>query len=63
MTVTRRTLCVFLSSEEICVPRTGIEPAQPKGHRFLKPARLPVPPPRHVLYYTLSFQKISTGNK
>ncbi len=27
------------------VPGTGIEPARPKGHRPLKTARLPIPPP------------------
>ena len=28
------------------VPRAGVEPARPRGHRFLRPTRLPVPPPR-----------------
>src|SRR5256885_13835739 len=28
------------------VPRAGVEPARPCGHRFLRPTRLPVPPPR-----------------
>src|SRR5579859_1993261 len=26
------------------VPRRGLEPPQPFGHRYLKPARLPIPP-------------------
>ena len=29
----------------IAVPRTGIEPARPFGHRPLKTARLPISPP------------------
>src|SRR6202162_5420789 len=28
------------------VPRAGVEPARPCGHRVLRPPRLPVPPPR-----------------
>src|SRR5205814_3024166 len=28
------------------VPRPGVEPGRPCGHRFLRPTRLPVPPPR-----------------
>src|SRR6478672_3413648 len=28
------------------VPRSGVEPERPCGHRFLRPTRLPVPPPR-----------------
>src|SRR6202162_3739009 len=28
------------------VPRAGVEPARRCGHRFLRPTRLPVPPPR-----------------
>src|ERR1700692_3815247 len=27
------------------VPRKGLEPPQPCGHWYLKPARLPIPPP------------------
>src|SRR3989441_7941545 len=30
------------------VPRAGVEPARPCGHRFLRPTRLPVPPPRRT---------------
>src|SRR6056297_1580084 len=29
------------------VPRRGLEPPRPNGHWHLKPARLPIPPPRH----------------
>lgn len=29
------------------MPRVGFEPTRAKAHRFLKPARLPIPPPRH----------------
>ena len=29
------------------VPREGLEPTRPCGHWYLKPARLPIPPPRH----------------
>ena len=29
------------------VPRVGLEPTRPKGHRILSPARLPIPPPGH----------------
>ena len=30
------------------VPEAGVEPARPKGHGILSPARLPVPPLRHL---------------
>jgi hypothetical protein len=30
---------------ENMVPRRGLEPPRPCGHRYLKPARLPIPPP------------------
>src|SRR5437868_14591482 len=30
------------------VPRPGVEPGRPCGHRFLRPTRLPVPPPRRA---------------
>src|SRR5207302_9267653 len=30
------------------VPRPGVEPGRPCGHRFLRPTRLPVPPPRRT---------------
>ena len=31
-----------------CVPGEGIEPSRQKCHRFLRPTRLPIPPPRHL---------------
>src|SRR5579864_4805288 len=30
----------------VVVPREGLEPSRPRGHRFLRLARLPVPPSR-----------------
>ena len=30
------------------VPAAGVEPARPHGHWILSPARLPIPPRRHV---------------
>ena len=39
-------LCVIIRM----VPRTGVEPARPWGHWHLKPARLPIPPPRRIIY-------------
>ncbi len=32
------------------VPGTGLEPARPEGHRPLKTARLPIPPPGQGVY-------------
>ena len=32
----------------LIVPRPGLEPGRPCGHKPLKLARLPVPPPRHI---------------
>lgn len=32
----------------VSVPERGLEPPHPYGHRFLKPARLPIPPLRHT---------------
>ncbi len=31
------------------VPRAGLEPARPEGHKILSLACLPIPPPRHNL--------------
>ena len=40
------------------VPRKGLEPPRPKGHRILNPARLPFRHPGLRLYYTsLSFER------
>src|SRR5919197_463673 len=30
------------------MPKVGIEPTRPEGHRILSPARLPVPPLRRI---------------
>jgi hypothetical protein len=35
-------------SEKAMVPRRRLELPRPLGHRYLKPARLPVPPPGHT---------------
>ena len=29
------------------IPAAGVEPARPRGHWILSPARLPIPPRRH----------------
>ena len=45
------------------VPRVGLEPTRPKGHRILSPARLPILPPGHTS--VLNFverEKAFTGN-
>ena len=39
----------------IDIPAAGIEPARPRGHRILSPARLPVPPRRHDIYQFSSY--------
>ena len=41
--------CHRVSPIIICVPRTGLEPACPFGHRPLKTARLPISPPGQVV--------------
>jgi hypothetical protein len=33
--------------EAFIVPRTGIEPVHPCEYWFLRPTRLPIPPPGH----------------
>ena len=38
--------CHWESGPEGLVPREGLEPTRPCGHWYLKPARLPIPPPR-----------------
>ena len=49
------------------VAMVGIEPTRPRGHWILNPARLPIPPHRHIevsfehtckYYYTIQSQKI-----
>src|SRR3954454_10123793 len=32
----------------VVMPKVGIEPTRPEGHRILSPARLPIPPLRLV---------------
>ena len=39
--------CVLLSRCALMVPRRRLELPRPCGHRYLKPARLPIPPPGH----------------
>lgn len=38
-----------LSLKELMVPLEGFEPPRPYGHRYLKPAHLPITPQRHAL--------------
>src|SRR5674476_116785 len=38
---------------EDVVPKVGFEPTRPLGHRVLSPARLPVPPLRHVEWVSM----------
>ena len=38
----------FIYVDFFSIPAAGIEPARPRGHRILSPARLPVPPRRHM---------------
>ena len=45
----RRSLC----SSFLCVPGAGIEPARVLPHRFLRPTRLPIPPPGHRCFFRL----------
>ena len=35
------------------IPAAGVEPARPRGHWILSPARLPIPPRRHVLKFAI----------
>ena len=43
------------------MPATGIEPVRCRHHRILSPARLPVPPLRHI--HTLIIWHISGTNR
>ena len=49
LVIKRKTLQVLLINylQGLVVPRAGIEPARVLPHRFLRPTRLPIPPPRH----------------
>ena len=37
------------------VPRAGLEPAQSVDHYPLKIACLPIPPPRHKIFYGMCY--------
>ena len=43
-------LALALHSHSVFVPGAGIEPAQPCGHWFLRPARLPIPPSGQIFW-------------
>jgi hypothetical protein len=43
------------------VPWRGLEPPQDYSYTPLKRARLPIPPPRHVVIFT--YEKSSEGQK
>ena len=40
----------FATTKQSTVPEVGVEPTRPKGHRFLRPTRIPIPPLGHLLY-------------
>ena len=46
------------------IPVAGVEPARPRGHWILSPARLPIPPRRHDMknaIFHLTYGKAVTG--
>ena len=46
------------------IPAAGVEPARPRGHWILSPARLPIPPRRHDMknaIFHLTYGKAVTG--
>ena len=48
------------------IPAAGVEPARPRGHWILSPARLPIPPRRHdmknaIFHLTCTYGKAVTG--
>ena len=46
------------------IPAAGVEPARPRGHWILSPARLPIPPRRHDMknaIFHLTHGKAVTG--
>ena len=49
---TKKAASIFESA--FAVPRAGIEPARVLPHRFLRPTRLPIPPPRHKFQRTVA---------
>src|SRR5207302_4128257 len=40
------------------LPKVGLEPTRPLGHRILSPARLPVPPLRRTMNSTPTFRRL-----
>ncbi len=40
------------------IPVVGVEPTRPRGHGILSPARLPIPPHRHVLEAVTGFEPV-----
>ncbi len=38
----------YKASENRLIPVIGVEPILPSGNRILNPARLPIPPHRHI---------------
>ncbi len=50
----KKTLRTFtIRSVSSSVPGAGIEPARVLPHRFLRPTRLPIPPPGHRCFFRL----------
>ena len=42
----------------ITIPAAGVEPARPCGHWILSPARLPIPPRRHIRKAVTGFEPV-----
>ena len=40
------------------IPAAGVEPARPCGHWILSPARLPIPPRRHIRKAVTGFEPV-----
>ena len=40
------------------IPAAGVEPARPRGHWILSPARLPIPPRRHIRKAVTGFEPV-----
>ena len=45
------------------IPAAGVEPARPCGHWILSPARLPIPPRRHIVTGVAGFEPTHEGVK
>ena len=55
---------VIVRSLFCVIPAAGVEPARPRGHWILSPARLPIPPRRHDMknaIFHLTHGKAVTG--